>query len=743
MKKKIIIAITITILSFMLVACNNEVDEKKIEEIGINEPIKKEDLKPQFTIEFLVDKKSIKTLKVNIDSLVSKIDDPYKKGYKFLYWKDSNNNEFNFDTKIKSNISLSAEFLKVLDKNIELDIKPSYNIGEKIQLQTKQFVDDRYFQIKFFVKKLNKDFVEIQKDITLDESFKNSLIKADIIQNEKTIFTTKSELIYFNIDKVSDFVAQDPNIVKYSKLAFEKYGLSSNIAVLLGSNTNKSRSNLDYPTTTLDLIELYKKDPTTKLISDSKIKEYIESIYYLDLSSFWNLSDIFKYQGINMFINLKSLNLSGSRINSINLSKILDTYPNLNELILDRNRSFTDYNFLKNRPNLKKIRLAFTGMDNDKLISLINTKSDFESLDISKNFSPKSQWSQQSGLDNIDILSKLTNILDLKIDKLGHSSIESLKNLKTLKKLSMSYSYNLNNLDPISSLNNLNELDISYTKINNLNFLNTLKNLNILNISSIQFVDNEIKNLYKPISSLSNLATLNAHSITNIDNLSMLNNLKHLGDVVVNKTPIKTLGFVEVSNIRQIDLDNTQFNNANDLILIPNAVKITYKSTPYANDNGLIEYDNTDEISYFDGVNYIVDHGSHYHNYKLEKDNKSFYRKSQYSNIFDNSPIIGYTMDGYFVNHNVGRGKMGNKIYNIFYIEGLPRINFDMPDYKDVAYKPSDEILKKLFRYKYSEIKKLTTDSDVISKIDNIMKVENIIEKNNRLNQIYYDLIKK
>ncbi|WP_051542158.1 cell wall-binding repeat-containing protein [Clostridium lundense] len=274
-------------------------------------------------------------------------------------------------------------------------------------------------------------------------------------------------------------------------------------------------------------------------------KSDVKGITSLDLTGY-RIKDL---TGIGDLTSLKELNLSNNQIEDISPLKDMTSLQNLN---LSKN----------------KIR------DIKKLEGLY----DLESLNLSKN-----------NVRDIDYLEKNTRLKYLNLSVNDVSSVSKLEKLTRLEFLDLSNNTSLNGLSNISKLTNLTSLKLSHTRISSLSFLKDLVNLTELDLSK-----NNIGSV-SDLAKLKKLKTLylNDNTINNIEDLKDLKNLKELNLWKNKIDDVKDLK--NLTSLEKLTIDNELLNSSNKDDLTILSVKYKYYKDTYLGDYA-------DPNNYYDNV---------------------------------------------------------------------------------------------------------------------------------------------
>ncbi|HTJ50379.1 MAG TPA: leucine-rich repeat domain-containing protein [Cyclobacteriaceae bacterium] len=213
----------------------------------------------------------------------------------------------------------------------------------------------------------------------------------------------------------------------------------------------------------------------------------ITSVEELDLSNNIFVQDI---EPLGRLLSLKSLNLSGTRVN--------DLTP------------------IRNLTELETLNLAHTKIAD---LSPLKYANKLLSLDLS-----------YTTVTDISILEKMPALQNLSMNGMSVNDFSPISLLTELQKADLAAT-NISNLTPFQNLVNVTALNISGTLVQDLGPLKNLKNIIVLDIDSTH-----ISNI-NALSNFENLATLHAN-YTSIANLLPLQKLTHLEKIYADHTRI-------------------------------------------------------------------------------------------------------------------------------------------------------------------------------------------------------------
>lgn len=143
-----------------------------------------------------------------------------------------------------------------------------------------------------------------------------------------------------------------------------------------------------------------------------------------------------------------------------NVSEALSGIEDFSDITLVLSEAYvSDLSFLNNLPNLKTLRVIFSGIKDYSTLENIPT---LEKLAV-----------RSSSINGYSQFSGLTNITELDLGEGSADDLSPLSGLTNLKKLNLDHS-TLGDLTPLNSLTSLEELDISYTNVEDISPLSSM-----------------------------------------------------------------------------------------------------------------------------------------------------------------------------------------------------------------------------------------------------------------------------
>lgn len=204
----------------------------------------------------------------------------------------------------------------------------------------------------------------------------------------------------------------------------------------------------------------------------------------------------------------------------------LSFLSNLEELDASMCEGF-DISSIKNLTKLKKLHLSSSGIDD---IDALKNLKELEVLHLDNN-----------NIMDISALANLTNLVELNLKNNPFTSIEALENLTKLVNLDISKNSEtsddnkIKDIQKLSKLINITDLRFDYNKVEDISALSNMKKLSRLNIAS-----NMIKDL-KPIAGLDSLSSIYGSNNRNITDISPLSRLKNIGELQFNNCSVDNI----------------------------------------------------------------------------------------------------------------------------------------------------------------------------------------------------------
>ena len=414
------------------------------------------------------------------------------------------------------------------DKNIfkdDLDHRPIQCIN--IYEYCKKYEYILNYIIKYIVRIDTIKYINLECDDYTDFDYIFILYEQyKILRNYKTIVTIKKYKECYNNNSCSHIINNVfNNYVDWNKnyhidynLLYESYKLSNNFKIDGIVHKNK-------------------------YINCDKIKNIIKfnNIKYLCIDNdFINIdmdkNHCFKkLEILHLTLNNKDLTYFIESCNRINY------LINLKELNISYDGQILNLNFLNNLNNLEKLNIF-------RFIKNIDVIDDLSPLCNSKNLKYLKLYNIE--LNDISILSGLTNLEKLTLNHCNINYINGLAYLKKLKYLSLQNN-NLEDISEIQYLNNLKKINLSDNNIHNIYPLYDLTKLkyislshnNISDIMPLEYMNNLeilylLDNPINDIGILDDLEKLNKVYINNFDYIrdqSQIENSKKLGIKNYNK----------------------------------------------------------------------------------------------------------------------------------------------------------------------------------------------------------------
>lgn len=386
-----------------------------------------------------------------------------------------------------------------------------------------------------------------------------------------------SDVVYYiDGDNLIDVVMVNN---RFTAIKEGKVKVSAKIGDLISSNSIEITSKYSSSYITLtendiakNLEELSKKTIDFGAIVDIGIKEEYADKYQLigcDDVMFINESGKLEVCGVMLSTEVKlHSDVTNQDIWTGDLSSTFGTILATavkNELIDNNVISKNETMITKNHmAQVKKLNL--NGMISNDVTSINGLKwlTSLEELDLSNN-----------GIDNIDFASNAKNLKKLIVNNNNISTLEKLKEHRGIEYLDISDNL-LNNLDYVHRFTKLKYLDLSSNNIED------IKNVsNLVNVESLFLNDNKLKNFK--------------------DALAALNNLKELGlgHCGLTFTDIKSIKFIDKSNITYLDFSGTSVN-LNNVVEFRNLEKLILQDTNLSDGADISKLNELTKLKYLD-----------------------------------------------------------------------------------------------------------------------------------------------
>ncbi|MBN8828085.1 MAG: ankyrin repeat domain-containing protein [Sphingobacteriia bacterium] len=234
--------------------------------------------------------------------------------------------------------------------------------------------------------------------------------------------------------------------------------------------------------------KLFKKFSLKQLVTLRVLNENIKKTidYYISKQNI-NLnsaSDIYK---LIQFADDNNLMDSFNRITANYCIKIpmLRAFPNLKALTLNIETSFYRgaYSQIISFERISEL----SSLEELTIINSQNLITDFNPIFRLKNKLKKLHLSKCPELENIEKLFELTELIELKIDKINLSAITQIKNLKKLENFELSYCAAIQDLSSLTEIPKLQNLKMTGKVINNLSHIFNISNLKSLSLDNCRF----------------------------------------------------------------------------------------------------------------------------------------------------------------------------------------------------------------------------------------------------------------
>lgn len=315
----------------------------------------------------------------------------------------------------------------------------------------------------------------------------------------------KLDAIYFSGSKITDISS-----LKYSVGIEEIYCFDTQIDdISILKNFNNLKKLYCFNTLISDLSALQNKEHLTAIligktaIADLSPLENLKSLRQLDISE-TNISDLTPIKNLT---SLQSLNIDKTKINSLNA---LESLSDLN-VIQFSYTNIKSLSSLEKLTNLKKVYCDNTQINADIANDFMRQRPDV--LVIFETETLKNWWN--------DLAIYWKAIFAEQANTAADPSSEDLHKIINIKSLDLSKKSYLQNLDAISRFSNLENLNISQTEITNLTPLSGLIALKEINLSNTRIVD------LSPLKNHVGLQNINIEN-TRVQTLETLSNMPDL-----------------------------------------------------------------------------------------------------------------------------------------------------------------------------------------------------------------------
>ena len=497
-------------------------------------------------------------------------------------------------------LSSLPQAIKVLDL--------SYNkISSTDPLNKCNFTADRIINLRFqditwnVYKKTSVDQYIILPDIFQDSKKSGSLVYADnsdfsinytnVVTQD--IIKLNTEEVYLQPDNYNVIISKDVAVSKSTDTDEQKLKLKlTGTGIAAGSTVT---FNIGTTTSYIDSV-LFKDANLCEAIKENLVKKgiyarnahfilnlshtEITSIKELDLSS----RDIHDLSGMESFVALTTLNLSGNAVTTIDQ---LQYCTNMLYLNVSNNKIVNNNTAIEKMIKLTDLYLSNTGMTNinsiETLIDYWTSKKKFTltTLDISGN-----------GFTNNDInrIAEINSLTQLNVSNNKLDTIETFEPLKSKVSVFNISQNQIQDISVLSKFTNLTSLDLSNNKIEDISPVSVIGT-----ITSLKFSGNKVKD----ISSLSNL-------VTSLITLNMDDNkIEDVSAVDVDSSLIKQeLSAGTQKIIKTLSKDDT----GTITVELPQIFKASQNSSSRFYTSSAMNISPTDSVTLFsDGASIIID----------------------------------------------------------------------------------------------------------------------------------------
>jgi Leucine-rich repeat (LRR) protein len=178
-----------------------------------------------------------------------------------------------------------------------------------------------------------------------------------------------------------------------------------------------------------------------------------------------------------------------------------------------------------------------------------------------------------STIDNLDPLTKLTDLRNLNISGTHVGNLTPIRNLNYLETLNIS-KCPVQSLTPLIFMKSIKDLDVSYSDIKDLSAIMNFKVLERLNISGTK-VDS-----ITPIAGLTNLIDLRLNN-TNVSDITPVHEMKNLATLQLSGTNVNNISAVTgLSKLIRLDFRDTKITSLDSLKQLKSLQLLFFDNTP-------------------------------------------------------------------------------------------------------------------------------------------------------------------
>ncbi len=361
---------------------------------------------------------------------------------------------------------------------------------------------DKDVIIRESYKKIFKDAkVQVEDDLTENRKV---LINKDITAYLKDIdFFFRQVKFDFEIKEVEPFLRENGELSFKVTLNRTLKGVGIEGESILNSKKRFIEINLNPETEELQIASIY----TTKVSRDEALKEWWNSLSFgwktifkeklnlsndsvslselnriasLDSIDLSGNSFIVGVEPLTMLVDLKSINLSNTKIQDISPLSSLTDITKLNI----SNTAISDISFLRYAEKMRTLDISFTQVKSiDDLLNLKQLRSlslkgtNITQFKVLENFSSLEKLNlSESFFDQLIVLTKLNQIKELNLSRTNIKSVSDSLSPNTLHTLDLNFTA-VSNLAPLSGYKALKSLNISNTQVLSLTPLQPLSTL--------------------------------------------------------------------------------------------------------------------------------------------------------------------------------------------------------------------------------------------------------------------------
>lgn len=229
-------------------------DDSYTTEFDFNTPITKEtsiyakfEKIANYTVYFTVDGEEYKSIVINANTSVNKPENPTKSNYNFIGWFTNIEltEEFNFTSKINSNITLYAKFeeINVEELSINITSQSGYNEGLYIEFDVINTLTNATDYTIYYKNINNSSYITVDSELIRINS---NTIRCDILGLSKGIYIVKIECTYN--EKLISVESKELNVTAYDRSGYAHFNYSEGVGAYNNNGTPKNNALIVYVT---------------------------------------------------------------------------------------------------------------------------------------------------------------------------------------------------------------------------------------------------------------------------------------------------------------------------------------------------------------------------------------------------------------------------------------------------------------------------------------------------------------